>query len=140
MDNRARDPEQETALDFKKCKTGRCFDCITKKLLQVFTFIFAATGCLTVKAAWFLEREGKHFFLVILFLGLHSLSLFSPLSSPQVIFQFYCQNSLISWPHSWALNIFDAEVLLLLLLFENISFRKKLLCPSVKKETNLLGK
>lgn len=141
MDDRAHDTEQEITTDLKKFRTGRCSKCVTKRWPQVFSSIVAETGCLAVKAAGFLERESKHFFLVILFLVLHSLSLFLPLclSSPQIIFQFYCQNSLISWSHSWALNIFDAEVLLLL-LFENISFKKKLVCPSVKKQTNLLEK
>lgn len=92
MDDTARDPE-ETALDLKNWRTGKCFYCLTKKWPQNFSCIVAATHCLAVKAAWFLEREGKHFFLVILFLVLHSLSLFCPLSSPQTVFQFYCQNS-----------------------------------------------
>lgn len=82
MDDRAHDPEQETALDLKKCRTGRFFECITKKCPQVFSFIVVATGCLDVKAAGFLEREGKH-------ISLSSFSWFFILSPSS--FLFFCQ-------------------------------------------------
>lgn len=45
-------------------------------------------------------------------------------------------HSFISWSHRPALNISSAETLLLLSLFESASARRKVVFPSIKKETN----